>query len=130
MNIQIPLFISSVRAGFPSPAEDFLDKKLDLNEYLISNPESTFFVRVSGDSMNGIGILSGDILIVNRSKRPTNGEVAVVALNGELAVKKISYDNQKIYLISENPKYKAIEILEDDSLIIWGKVTGIIRKIC
>lgn len=124
---ELPLYATKVSAGFPSPADDYLEMKLDLNTHLIKHPASTFFVKVSGDSMTGAGIQSGDMLIVDRSIEPTNGKIVIAALNGELTVKKLSKKQGKVTLLAENNAYPSIEIKEHD-IVIWGVVTHVIHK--
>ncbi len=124
-----PLFLSGVSAGFPSPADDYLDRKLDLNEHLIKNPAATFFVRVAGDSMTGTGINDDDILIVDRSLEPANGSVVIAVINGELAVKRLLKNNNTCQLVAENPHYPPLEISEETPLEIWGVVTYAIHRL-
>lgn len=123
------LYLSSIKAGFPSPADDYLEKPLDLNEYLIEHPAATFFVRVKGDSMAGAGIFSGDILIVDRSIEATTDKIIVAILNGEFAVKRLKKMNQQIFLISENPHYTPIEIKEEMEFEVWGVVIHVIHSL-
>ncbi|MBE9519695.1 MAG: translesion error-prone DNA polymerase V autoproteolytic subunit [Proteobacteria bacterium] len=124
-----PLFLSGVSAGFPSPADDYLDRKLDLNEHLIKNPAATFFVRVAGDSMTGTGINDDDILIVDRSLEPVSGSIVIAVINGELAVKRLLKNNNTCQLVAENPHYPPLEISEDTPLKIWGVVTYAIHRL-
>lgn len=124
-----PMFASKVSAGFPSPADDFLDKKLDLNQHLIKHPNSTFFVRVAGDSMIGAGINNNDILIVDRSLELSDGKIVIAILNGELTVKRFKKKDDKCFLMAENPKYNPIEITETNSFELWGIVTNVIHKV-
>ena len=124
-----PLFLSGVSAGFPSPADDYLDRKLDLNEHLIKNPAATFFVRVAGDSMTGAGINDDDILIVDRSLEPANNNIVIAVVNGELAVKRLLKKNTCCQLVAENPHYPPLEINEDTPLEIWGVVTYAIHRL-
>ncbi len=126
---QLPLYLSRIKAGFPSPAEDYLDKKLDLNEYLIKHPASTFFVKVKGDSMVGAGINSGDILIVDRSLEPKDKRIIVAVVNGEFTVKRISKRGDKLSLVSENPKYGPIEINDSMDFEVWGVVVHVIHSV-
>lgn len=125
----LPLYATAVSAGFPSPADDFVDTKLDLNEYLIKHPAATFFVRVSGNSMIKAGIFSEDILIVDRSLEPQDGSIIIAALNGELTVKRLKIDKKRIFLMPENPAYTVIEVTEDEDFRVWGVVTSVIHKI-
>lgn len=126
---RLPLYQSSIRAGFPSPAEDEIDQELDLNELLIKHPAATFFLRVSGDSMIKAGIHDGDILIVDRSLEPLPGRVVIASVNGELTVKRLYRDGKQLFLIAENEKYPPIEISEEAELRIWGVVTNVIHKV-
>ncbi len=125
----LPLYLSRIKAGFPSPAEDYLDKKLDLNEYLIKHPASTFFVKVKGDSMAGAGITSGDILIVDRSLDPKDKSIVVAVVNGDFTVKRICKDGQRLFLVAENPKYPLMEIKDDMDFEVWGVVVHVIHSV-
>jgi len=127
-SLKLPLFISNVPAGFPSPADDYLDKSLDLNKFLINNPAATFYVKVQGDSMINAGIISGDILIVDRSIVNTYGKIVVALLNNEFTVKRLIKKKSKVYLIPENPKYPNIELSDQVDFQVWGVVTGLVRK--
>ena len=124
-----PLFLSGVSAGFPSPADDYLDRRLDLNEHLIKNPAATFFVRVDGDSMTGAGINDDDMLIVDRSLEPANGNIVIAVINGELAVKRLLKKNGDCQLVAENQHYPPLDINEDTPLEIWGVVTYAIHSL-
>jgi DNA polymerase V len=125
---QLPLFLASVKAGFPSPADDFLEQQLDLNEHLIQHPAATFFVRVDGDSMKGAGIHRGDILIVDRSLETTNGRIVIAVINGEFTVKRLRIENGSIQLEAEHPGYPPIRIQSDWDFQVWGTVTYIIHQ--
>lgn len=127
--LSLPIAMTSVPAGFPSPADDYMDKKLDLNEYLIQHPAATFFVRVKGESMIQAGIHSGDILIVDRAIEPDDGKVVIAAIDGELTVKRILKRDGKLYLAAENPDYNLIEVSPEQSFMIWGVVTYVIHKV-
>jgi DNA polymerase V len=124
-----PLFEATVTAGFPSPAADYEEDKLDLNKHLIKNPAATFFVRVTGDSMTGAGIHSGDLLVVDRSLEPRDKNVVIAAINGELTVKRIRIRNKKITLEPENENYTSQEIAEDTEFQVWGVVTCVIHQL-
>lgn len=129
-HIPLPLFIDKISAGFPSPAEGYLDKALDLNDLMIDNPPSTFFVRVEGDSMTGAGIYPGDMLIVNRAKEPTDGKIIIAVLDGELTVKRLRFmKNKTIQLEAENSAYQPIIVTSDRDFKIWGIVTGVVRSL-
>ena len=125
----LPLYLSRIKAGFPSPADDYLDKKLDLNEFLIKHPASTFCVKVKGDSMIGAGINSGDILIVDRSLEPKDKRIVVAVVNGDFTVKRISKKGNKLSLLAENDKYSPIEIKDGMDFEIWGVVVHVIHSV-
>ena len=125
----IPLFAERIAAGFPSPADDFLEDQLDLNEHLIQHPSATFFVRVDGDSMIGAGIHSGDILIVDRAVEAVNRKVVIAILDGELTVKRLHKQKGRLTLMPENDKYKPITIEDDSNFEIWGVVTNVIHPL-
>lgn len=127
--LQRPLFLSGVSAGFPSPADDYLDRKLDLNRHLIKNPAATFFVRVAGDSMTGAGINDNDILIVDRSLEPSSNNIVIAVINGELTVKRLIKNQDSCRLIAENPNYSPLEINEETPLEIWGVATYAIHTL-
>jgi len=118
-----PLFLAGVPAGFPSPADDYIEKHLDLNEHLVKHPSATFFVRVTGNSMTDAGIRNGDILIVDRSLSPSSGRVVIAVLDGELTVKRLVKRNGVVKLASESDGHPDIEIPEDADLQVWGVVT-------
>lgn len=123
------LFLVPVAAGFPSPAEDYIEGRLDLNQHLIRHPAATFFVRVTGDSMIDAGIHPGDILIVDRSLEPQDKKVVIAVINGELTVKRIRMQKGKAWLVPENGKYPRIEIREDMEFTVWGVVTSVIHQL-
>ena len=124
-----PLMLSRVPAGFPSPADDFEDEPLDIADYLVNQPETTYFVRAEGDSMTGVGIDDGDLLVVDRAREPQNGDVVVAALNGVLTVKRLERTADALYLAAENPGYEAIEVSPYEDLVVWGVVRHVIRKV-
>ena len=126
ISLPTPFAESSVSAGFPSPADDYIDRTLDLNELLITNPPATFFVRVDGDSMIEAGIHSGDILSVDRSEEASDGAIVVAMINGEMTVKELSL-YPKVRLIAHNKKYPPIELNEHDDFEIFGRVKGLVR---
>ena len=119
-------------AGFPSPAQDYLDGKLDLNSYLIKHPAATFFMRMTGDAMIDAGIFDNDLLIVDRSIEPQNNSIVIAVLNGELTVKKVIKNQKGIYIkssLKENNKENTLEITEDIDFTIWGVVTKVIHEL-
>lgn len=125
---QMPLYGCTVSAGFPSPADDYLEGTLDLNEHLIQHPAATFFVRASGDSMLGAGIHPGDILVVDRSLEAVPGRIVIVALDGQLTVKRLHIGREGIQLLAENPAYPPIAVREE-GLHLWGVVTSVIHRL-
>lgn len=126
---RLPFFSHTVPAGFPSPAADEMEEKLDLNELLIKRPASTFFLRVSGSSMVKAGIHHNDILVVDRSVEPVHGKIVIASLNGELTVKRLSCEGKKVWLIAENEGYPPLEITEEIDFRIWGVVTNAIHSL-
>lgn len=124
----LAFFTSRVEAGFPSPADDYLEGTLDLNEHLIRRPAATFFLRVSGDSMTGAGIYPGDILIVDRSLTPADGRIVIAVVDGELTVKRLSRRHGRIRLLPENPRYPPIEITAEQDLRVWGVVVHAVHS--
>jgi DNA polymerase V len=127
--LRLNLYEQPVSAGFPSPAEDHIEAKLDLNRHLIKNPAATIYVRVSGNSMVGVGIHCGDLLVVDASIEPAIGKVIVAAFNGELTVKRLWSENGHLYLKAENKDYCMIEVKEPQELHIWGVVTNVIHAV-
>jgi DNA polymerase V len=125
----IALYQQAIPAGFPSPAEDAMSEKLDLNQLLIKRPTATFFLRVTGHSMVGAGIHHNDILIVDRSLPPQNGKIVIAAVNGELTVKRLKQKGHKIQLVAENESFPPIEITSETHLHIWGVVTYVIHAV-
>ncbi len=129
INVEIPLFTGKVAAGFPSPADDYIEKTLDLNDLLVQKPAATFFVRAEGESMLGAGIHSNDILVVDRSIEPVVGKIVICAINGELTVKRLKHIAKEIVLGAENPDYEDITVQSEIDLIIWGVVTNVIHAV-
>ena len=127
--LSLPLFTGKVAAGFPSPADDYVEKNLDLNELLVQKPAATFFVRAQGESMLGAGIHPNDILVVDRSLEAIPGKVVICAINGELTVKRLERVNEQWQLKAENPAYADILIHDELELVIWGVVTNVIHAL-
>lgn len=125
----LPLFAEKISAGFPSPADDHVDKSLDLNELLITNPATTFFCRVQGESMLGAGIHPNDLLIVNRELEADDGKIIICALNGELTVKRLLKHDQQWVLHAENPHYPDIPLHDELDIVVWGVVTNVIHAL-
>jgi len=126
--LEIPLFESNISAGFPSPADDYIDLKIDFNKLLIKNPAATFCVRVNGVSMKDAGINNGDILVVDRSIEPKNNSVAVCFIDGEFTIKRITRVKHELFLVADNPEYKPIKISKDNDFQVWGVVRFVIHK--
>jgi DNA polymerase V len=127
--LKLPLFSAKIPAGFPSPADDHIEAELDLNEYLIEHPSTTFFVRAKGDSMQEAGIFDKDLLIVDRSLTPKNNDIVIAAVCGELTVKRLVVKLGKPFLYPANPRYKPIPIKEGSELYVWGVVVHAIHRI-
>jgi len=127
--VERPVFLARVPGGFPSPADDYLEGKLDLNQYLVKHPAATFFVRVTGDSMIGAGIHSGDLLIVDRSLEPKDGNVVIASVDGELTVKRLSIRGGKPALLPDNEQYQPVEVGEHATFEVWGVVTNVIHPL-
>ncbi len=125
---KLSFYESGLPAGFPSPADDYLERQLDLHELLVEHPEATFFVRIEGDSMIGAGMHSGDILVVDRSLTASDGKIIVALLGGEFTVKRLQKRGQKICLAAENPRYRPLEVTEDSDFQVWGVVTYVIHR--
>ena len=125
---ELPLVETTVSAGFPSPADDYSEARLDLNKELISNESATFYARVKGDSMTLAGISDGDLLIIDKSKTPVNGSIVVCLIDGEFTVKRLQKKDNQFYLMPENDKYQPIRIKPENDVTIWGVVTYTIKK--
>lgn len=125
----IPLGTVKVSAGFPSPAADYEDKRLDINEYLVQNPVSTFFFPVEGDSMEGAEIFAGDILVVDKSVPPQHGHIVIAFVDGERLVKRLYKRAGRVALVAENPAYARLEIQEGMDLEVWGVVVGKFKRL-
>jgi len=126
--LKLPLFSAKVQAGFPSPADDHLERSIDLNEELIRNPASTFFVRVQGESMRDAGIHTGDILVVDRSLTPSDRRIVVAMIDGEFTVKRFRNLEGNVFLEAANDKFPRIELSGDQELVIWGVVAFVIHQ--
>lgn len=128
-SLNLPYADQGISAGFPSPADDFLDISIDLNKELIKNPSATFYGRVKGDSMKDAGLETGDLLIIDKSLEPVNGKIAVCFIDGEFTVKRIKIEKDIIWLIAENKEYKPIKVTADNEFVIWGIVTTVIKAV-
>ncbi len=125
--LELPFVINGISAGFPSPADDFLDTGIDLNKELIKNPNSTFYGRVRGDSMKDLGIHNGDLLVIDKSLEPQNGKIAVCYIDGEFMVKTIKIEDDCCWLVPANENYKPIKVTAANDFIVWGIVINVIK---
>lgn len=128
-NTLIPYFEFGLSAGFPSPAEDYTELKIDLNKELIKNRDATFFAKVKGKSMQDAGLNEGDILVIDRSLEPENGKIAVCFLDGGSTVKRIKMTKEECWLMPENATFEPIKVTKENDFIIWGVVTYIIKAL-
>jgi DNA polymerase V len=126
--IRLPLFSHKVAAGFPSPADDYIEGRLSLDEHLIQHKEATFFVRAKGNSMVGAGIFDGDLLVVDKSLTPSSGDIVIAVVDGDLTVKRLIKRGGTITLKPENPHHKEIEFKDGQELQVWGVVTSTVKK--
>lgn len=124
----LPLYASQPAAGFPAPGDDQVERTLDINDLVVQHPSATFFVRVSGDSMEGVGIFNNDVLVVDRSVEPVDGKIVVAAVNGEMVVKQLSVANNQQLLVSANENYAPIVVGEGEECTVWGVVVGSVRQ--
>lgn len=122
-------FDTGISAGFPSPADDFKEQRLSLDDELVKNKEATFYAKVSGQSMIGAGLDDNDLLVIDRSLEPENNRIAVCFLDGEFTVKRLRVSKDEVWLQPENPNYPIIKITEDNNFLIWGIVTNVIKKV-
>ncbi len=129
LKLRRPLIGAKVQAGFPSPAADYLEGMLDLNEYLIKHPAATFFARVEGDSMLVIGIFPGDIVVVDRSLEATNNKIVLALYDGEFTIKRLRIENGEYSLVPENDAYPVLKINRELEFVVWGIVTAVIHKV-
>ena len=129
--LPIPLAIASVKAGFPSPAQDYMSEDIDLNEVLIKNREATFYVRISGDSMTNAGIMDGDLAIVDKALEARDGDIVVAFIDGDFTIKQFRMDKSGQYgwLLPWNEHYPKILVNEENNFIIWGVVTYVIHAV-
>ena len=129
VSLVLPVADGGIRAGFPSPAQDYLESGIDLNRELVKNPSSTFFGRVSGDSMAGAGIEDGDLIVIDKSISASEGDIAVCFVDGEFTLKRIHIENDFVWLLPENPKYRRIKVTPDQNFMVWGVVTYSIKDV-
>lgn len=126
----VALFASRIAAGFPSPADDYVEARLDLNELLVRRQEATYFLRVKGDSMQGAGIHHGDLIVVDRSLEAGDGSVVVAEVDGALTIKRLRLGGDTPELHPDNPAYPVIRFKEGQELRIWGVVTSSVHRVC
>lgn len=126
--LALPLADGGIRAGFPSPAQDFLDLSIDLNKELVHNPSATFFGRVKGESMRDAGISDGDLVVIDKSLPPRDGKIAVCYLDGEFTMKRIKTDKDCCWLLPANNDFKPIKVTPDNDFVIWGIVVHVIKS--
>ena len=127
-NIDIQ-YVEGLKAGFPSPADDFAELKIDLNREVVRNQEATFYAKVKGNSMVDAGISDGDVLVIDRSIEPTNNKVAVCYIDGEFTVKRLRVEDDVIWLVPENDEFEPIKVTAENEFMVWGVVTYIIKKL-
>ena len=127
--MKVALYLNSVCAGFPSPANDYLEGEIDLNRYLIKNPLATFIVKSQGNCMLQAGIHSGDLLIVDRSIKPKNNSIVIASIDGDLTVKRIKVSGKNFFLNSDNKDYGNVKINNESDIFIWGIVTKVIHNV-
>lgn len=125
--LELPYVDVGISAGFPSPADDFIELTIDLNRELIKHKDSTFFAKVKGNSMKNAGIFDGDLLIIDKSLAPQDGKIAICQIDGDFTVKRIKKENDVVWLIAENEDYKPIKVTEENELMIWGIVIHSIK---
>ena len=118
-----------ISAGFPSPADDFKELRISIDQEVVRNEEATFYARVSGESMQGAGLDDGDLLVIDRSLEPVDNKIAVCFIDGEFTVKRLKVTKDEVLLIPENPKYQSIKVTEENELTIWGVVTYVVKKL-
>ena len=126
--LDLPLAGTAIAAGFPSPAEEYLDLALDLNKELIKHPAATFYAKVKGDSMVDAGIQDGDLLVIDKALEPKEGAIAVCYLDGEFTVKRLAVQEEGVYLMPANAEFKPIKISEENAFLVWGIVAYVIHK--
>lgn len=128
VSIELPLIDGGISAGFPSPAQDFIDLAIDLNRELIKNPSATFYGRVKGNSMQDAGISDGDLLVIDKSLEPKDGKIAICFIDGEFTVKRIKIEDHICWLMPANSNYKPIKVSEENHFLVWGIVIHVIKS--
>lgn len=125
--LQLPLFDTGISAGFPSPADDFIELSIDLNKHIIKHKDTTFFAKVKGHSMKNVGIFDGDLLVIDKSLEPQDGRIAICQIDGEFTIKRIKKEENVFWLIAENEDYKPIKVTPENDFVIWGIVINSIK---
>jgi DNA polymerase V len=125
--LQLPLFDTGISAGFPSPADDFIELSIDLNKHIIKHKDTTFFAKVKGHSMKNVGIFDGDLLVIDKSLEPQDGRIAICQIDGEFTIKRIKKEENIFWLIAENEDYKPIKVTPENDFVIWGIVINSIK---
>ena len=126
--VELPFYDVGIQAGFPSPADDFIELSIDINKEYIKNRDATFFARVKGHYMKNVGIFDGDLLIIDKSIEPQDNKIAICQIDGDFTVKRIKIDNDTVWLIAENEAFNPIKVTADNELMIWGIVVASIKK--
>ena len=126
---ELPFISGGIKAGFPSPAADFDESKISLDNVLVKNREATFYAKASGTSMIGAGIDDGDILVIDKSLEPQNNKIAVCFIDGEFTIKRIKIEKDCVYLMPENKNYQPIKVTDENELVIWGIITYVIKSL-
>jgi DNA polymerase V len=126
--VELPFYDVGIQAGFPSPADDFIELSIDINKEYIKNRDATFFAKVKGHSMKNVGIFDGDLLIIDKSIEPQDNKIAICQIDGDFTVKRIKIDNDTVWLIAENEAFNPIKVTADNELMIWGIVVASIKK--
>jgi DNA polymerase V len=126
--LSLPFVDVAISAGFPSPADDFIELSIDLNRHLIKHKDSTFFAKVKGHSMKNAGIFDGDLLVIDKSIAPQDGKIAICQIDGAFTIKRIKIEKNVVWLIAENEEFKPIKVTEENELMIWGIVLHSIKS--
>ena len=126
--LELPFVDTGISAGFPSPADDFIELTIDLNKFLVKHKDTTFFARVKGHSMKNAGIYDGDLLVIDKSLAPQDNKIAICQIDGEFTVKRIKIEKDIVWLIAENEDYKPIKVTPENELMIWGIVIHSIKS--
>lgn len=127
-NLELPFFDTGISAGFPSPADDFIELSIDLNQYLVKHRDTTFFAKVKGHSMKNAGINDGDLLVIDKSLQPQDNKIAICQIDGSFTVKRIKIEKDVVWLIAENEDYKPIKVTPENEFMIWGIVIHSIKS--